>query len=328
MKNILIVGVGGRTGTLFGEELKRANRVFGVAGRHTLPKIKEGKVFVERSGDLVRFEVETLNKEEIPKLENVDAIFLATKNPVSPILKEYLPLIKNAKYIVLSQNGFKAGEEALETIKEVYGNIPQNLKIIRLVLFNAVKEIKDDSQIVISYKLPVRVAFGVFYGDEETDEFENALSDANIEYVKVRKNDVKNMEFSKLFTNLIGIPSYSLHLDIYEGLKNKEAFMEEVLALKEYIKVVKANKSRFLNFPHYPVKLFASLIEHIPVSVLVLFRNQIANLVLKLRGTKEKGNIDEIDYYTGAVVELARKLNIETPVNERVLRRIKNERNA
>lgn len=79
----------------------------------------------------------------------------------------------------------------------------------------------------------------------------------------------------------------------------------------------------FLNFPHYPVKLFASLVEHIPVSILVLFRNQIANLVLKLRGTKEKGNIDEIDYYTGAVVELARKLNIETPVNERVLRRIK-----
>jgi len=46
--------------------------------------------------------------------------------------------------------------------------------------------------------------------------------------------------------------------------------------------------------------------------------------VLSLRHTKEKGNIDEIDYYTGAIIDLGRRYRVEIPINERVLRRIKN----
>ncbi|MGC8789278.1 ketopantoate reductase family protein [Caldisericum sp.] len=326
MRNVLVVGAGGRTGTLFAEELKRASQVYGVAGRTTLPLVKSGKVFVEINGNITKFEVNLLGSDEISKIKEFEAVILTTKNPVSPILKEYLPKISNLKYLILSQNGFNAGEDALETVKEIYGSVPTSLRIIRLVLFNAVKESRDLGSVIISYRRPVRIAFGVFYGIDDTTELEDVFNTIGIEFTKVSEDNVKNMEFSKLFTNLIGIPSYSMGFDLYEGLRNKDSFIEEMLALKEYIQVVKKSGHRFLNFPHYPVQFFASIVEYTPIFLMLPFRSFISNLVLKLRGTKEKGNIDEIDYYTGAVVKLARELKIKTPVNERVLRRIKNER--
>ena len=57
----------------------------------------------------------------------------------------------------------------------------------------------------------------------------------------------------------------------------------------------------------------------------MLFRPLVTKLVLQLRHTKEKGNIDEIDYYTGAIIDLGKKYRVEMPINERVLRRIRNE---
>jgi ketopantoate reductase len=41
-------------------------------------------------------------------------------------------------------------------------------------------------------------------------------------------------------------------------------------------------------------------------------------MITKGRGSKEKGNIDEIDYYTGAVLAMGKRLGIPTPVNDRV----------
>jgi len=178
-------------------------------------------------------------------------------------------------------------------------------------------------QSIIEYKTPIRVAFSVFYGTNETDALEDILKNSGIEYTKVPRDDLKNMEYSKLFTNLIGIPSYSLGFNIEDGLRNKDAFKEEMLALKEYVAVVKKSGGHFLNLPHYPIATFASLVEHIPLSVLLFFRPTVTKLVLSLRHTKEKGNIDEIDYYTGAIIDLGKKYRVEMPINERVLRRIK-----
>jgi len=329
MKKVAIVGITGRTGTLFAEELKRASYVLGIGSRDKISKIKDGLVFVSRNGEISSFEIASISKDELNENLNIDYLFLATKNPVSKVLKEYLPKFKGKlPDIILSQNGFKAGEEARSTIDEIFHIKPNPLHIIRIVLFNAVKEVENAGNRIIEYKLPVRIAFSVFEGEEKTEDLEEIFTKAHIEFTKVSQKDVKNMEYLKLFTNLVGIPSFARGLDIYEGLKNKEVFKEEVQALKEFIKVVRAKGGRFLNFPHYPIGSFAFLVEHIPLVLLVPFHSIVARLVLKIRGTKEKENIDEIDYYTGAVVELGREVGIPTPINESVLRRIKNERDA
>jgi len=100
---------------------------------------------------------------------------------------------------VLSQNGFKAAEEANEAINEIFGATKNSYQIIRLALFNSVREVKDGETSIIEYKTPIRIAFSVFYGTDETDAFEEILKNSGIEYTKVQRNDLKNMEYSKLF---------------------------------------------------------------------------------------------------------------------------------
>lgn len=325
MKKIMIVGVPGRTATLFAEELKKAANVLGVGRRELVENIKKGNVFVSKGSNIFRFDIDIISKKEIHTQKDIDYLFITTKNPVSSVIKEYLPEFEEKiPNIVLSQNGFKAAEEAKEAIDEIFGSTKNSYQIIRLALFNSVREVKDGETSIIEYKTPIRVAFSVFYGTNETDALEDILKNSGIEYTKVPRDDLKNMEYSKLFTNLIGIPSYSLGLNIEDGLRNKDAFKEEMLALKEYVAVVKKSGGHFLNLPHYPIATFASLVEHIPLSVLLFFRPTVTKLVLSLRHTKEKGNIDEIDYYTGAIIDLGRRYRVEMPINERVLRRIKN----
>jgi len=107
-------------------------------------------------------------------------------------------------------------------------------------------------------------------------------------------------------------------LGIGEGLAKKEIFEEEIKALREYIKVVKKSGGKFLNFNNYPIKLFTILINFLPLPILKIFRKTIAKVITKERGGKEKGNIDEIEYYNGAVIRLGEKFKVETPINKKI----------
>jgi len=320
MKEIVIIGAGGRTGSLFAEELKKSARIKGIAGKNTSKKIKEGQIFIKRNDDLIKFDIDLL-EGDISK-ENPDFVFITTKNPVSPILKEYLSKFNKPFNLILSQNGFLAGEEAKETIEEFFKEFPPNIRIIRLSLFNAVYESKN-SEVIISYKTPIKIAFGVLFGRDYTEDLEEIFTNAGFEFTKVPQNMVKNMEYSKLFSNLIGLASLSRGLNILDGLKDKETFIEEVEVLKEYVKVVKSIGGDFLNIKGYPIKTFSNIVSMLPATFLSIFRNLIADFVVKARGTKEKGNIDEIDYYLGSVIEIASQKRIQVETLERVFRRLK-----
>jgi hypothetical protein len=108
---------------------------------------------------------------------------------------------------------------------------------------------------------------------------------------------------------------------ISEGFKKREIFKKEVLALREYIKAVKENKGKFLNFPHYPVK-FLSFLFQLPIPFLFLISPILAFLIEKGRKGKPK-DLDEIDYYNGAVIKLAKKAGLKVPINEEILKKAK-----
>ena len=111
-------------------------------------------------------------------------------------------------------------------------------------------------------------------------------------------------------------------LSLREGFGERETFKEEVIGLREYIRVVRAAGGNFLNLSPYPIKLFAFLIEKIPLPILIFFRKKIWTIVSHGRKGKEKGNLDEIDYYQGEVVRLGKEIGIPTPINEKILMRV------
>jgi len=323
MKKIAIIGIGGRTGTMFAFELQKAGDVLGIGRERDINIIKEKRLYLKRGEDpAILFEGKVIRDFEFPKNSLPDIIFLAVKNPVGPVIKYYYQKIKEEEKLpslVLSQNGIVAGSQAKEVLKEVLGKRRfEELRIIRLSLFNPVDSQEVNGKICIDYFLPIRLAFGIYSGPKETKDIKEIFEKAKIEAEEVPSENIKNMEYSKLFLNLIGMVAAVRGLGIGEGLAKKEIFEEEIKALREYIKVVRKSGGKFLNFNNYPIKLFTILINFLPLPILKIFRKTLAKVIIKGRGGKEKGNIDEIEYYNGVVIKLGEKFKVETPINKKI----------
>ncbi|MDI6591917.1 MAG: ketopantoate reductase C-terminal domain-containing protein [Patescibacteria group bacterium] len=327
-KKIVVIGVGGRTGTMLAFELsKKIEGVWGIGKEREIEVIKNKKLYVKREGKKPElFEGKVALPEEFSQ-QSPEIIFLTVKNPISPAVRYYYQKIKaeNKKFptLILSQNGLSAGREAIEVLKEIFGKEAEKIQVIRVSLFNPVDKEEIDEKIYIDYFLPIRLAFGVISGSKETKEIKDIFKKAGIEAEEISSENIKNMEFSKLLTNLIGMPSAARNFSIKQGFEDLEIFREEIEALREYIKVVKANKGKFLNFQKMPIKLLAILIYYLPFPILLFLRKKLAKAITKGRGGKPKGNLDEIDYYNGEVVRLGKELGIKTPVNEKILKKIR-----
>jgi hypothetical protein len=318
-KRIGVVGMG-RTGSLFFQELKGFFEVFGISKREEIETIKKGMVWIKKGGKEEVLSGNFLSDEEFN--HSFDYLFLTVKNPVRPALSFYLKKIKDKNLkipaIFLSQNGIEAGDEAISVLKEIFGEKAKEIPVLRISLFNPVdKEIKS-GKILISYSLPVKLAIAQIFGPNFN--ILNIFRGENFKVFFVDQKNAKNMEYSKLFLNLIGIPCATYGFSIKDGFSRKEIFKEEILALREYKKVVKLSRGKFLNFPGYPIKIFSFFIS-LPIFLLYQFRKVLAEIIERERIGKKK-DLDEIGYYNGAVVKMAEKLKITVPVNSKILEKL------
>lgn len=326
MTTIAIVGAGGRTGTLFANELAGVADVVGIARHAQVVDAAEGRILVERrDGGRDRLACPVIEGDAFTSELTPDFLFLTTKNPVGPSVQFYYERVRqeDPPDLILSQNGLAAADDARATLERMFGERAQTIRVMRVSLFNPVSVDQAGDHVVISYFRPVRLAFGVACGPDRTDDLQELFAAGGIEAEAVPSHDVKNMEFSKLFTNLIGVPSAAHGLTMGAGFADRDVFDEEIRALREYARVVRSSGGRFLNLRHFPTGTYAALLGTIPLPVLSLFRCQIAGMITKGRGSKEKGNLDEIDYYSGAVVAMGKRLGVETPVNARIYDAIK-----
>ncbi len=319
---IAIIGVGGRTGTMFAFELRDAADVLAIGREREVELIKKRKLFIKRRKKLSQvFEEEVIKDTEFRGRLEPDIIFLTTKNPISDPLRYYLKKCKKKiPTLLISQNGIAAISDAKKTLREVLGKKAEKVRMVRIVLFNPIDRIEPENKVYIKYSLPVRIAFAKISGEGDIEDIGEIFKRAGFEIKEFRSEDAKNLEFSKLFLNLIGMAAASRGVSVEYGFNNEEIFKEEVLALKEYIKVVKLAEGSFLDFPHYPVKFLSNLFDFLPLSFLLPLRAIIAKIISKGRGGKLK-DLDEIDYYNGAVVSLGKKIGEKTPVNERIYKR-------
>lgn len=318
---IAIIGVGGRTGTMFSFELRNSAEILGVAREKEVRLVEEKRLYIVKGENPQLFEGKVIRDTEFGI--EPDIIFLTTKNPVSGPIKYYYSKYKTKiPTLVISQNGIAALVEAKKALKEVLGEKAGEVRTIRLVLFNPIDKKESENKVYIKYSLPIKIAFSKASGKGDTKDIVEIFKKAGFEFKEFPQKDAQNLEFSKLFLNLIGMAAASRELSVKDGFGNKEIFKEEVEALKEYIKAVKSHGGKFLNLPHYPVKIFTDLFSFFPTSILLPFRNIISKIVSKGRGGKLK-DLDEIDYYNGAVISLGTKTGVKTPVNEKIYQRVK-----
>ena len=307
---------------MFAYELKDFANILGVGKEEGIEAIKQNKLFIQKkdkSPELLN--VKVIKDTDFNKEINPDIIFIATKNPVAPVIKEYFSKFKEKMpALFLSQNGVDALSEANQSLKEVFGKKSEKGQIIRCVLFNPIDSEHKEGRAYIKYSLPIRIAVSKAQGHGNIKKLVETFKTAGFEVSEFSEKNAKNLEFSKLFLNLIGMASASHGLSVRDGFKNKEMFKEEIEVLKEYIKVVKKSHGKFLNFSHYSVKFLSIFIELTPIFLLTPIRNILSGFISKERGGKLK-DLDEIDYYNGGVVKLGKKIGIKTPANKRVHKR-------
>ncbi len=321
---IAIIGAGGRTGTMFAYELRGFANVLGVTKEEQMESIAQKRLYIQRKKQSFQlFDCKVIRDSDFKADLSPDIIFITTKNPIYNIVKYYFEKFKNEDIpaLFISQNGINALSEAKQALKEVFGEKSENIQIIRCVLFNPIDSEHKKNKAYIKYSLPVRIAVSKAQGYGDIKKLIKTFKSAGFEVSEFSEKNAENLEFSKLFLNLIGMASASHGFSIRDGFENKEIFKEEVQSLKEYIKAVKKSHGKFLNFSHYPVKFLSVFIELIPIFFLVSIRNVLARFISKERGGKLK-DLDEIDYYNGGVVKLGKKIGVETPVNERVYKRV------
>lgn len=326
---IVIVGMGGRTGTMFAHDLKNFANVLGVGKEIDIETIRQGKFFVQKKDEEPElFNVKVIKDSDFSQEINPDIIFLATKNPVSPVIKYYFEKFKGEKIpaLFLSQNGISALKDSKKALEEIFGEKAKDIKIIRAVLFNPIDQKKERDNTYIKYSLPIRLAVLKAQGEGDIKDLVEIFKKASLEVKEFSQKEARNLEFSKLFLNLIGMASASKGVSVKDGFKDKETFKEEVESLKEYIRVVRAAGGRFLNFPHYQVGALSLMLSLMPTIFLLPFRTLLAGVISKERGKKPKV-LDEINYYNGAVVKLGEKTGIRTPVNKGVYERALEELN-
>ncbi len=134
--------------------------------------------------------------------------------------------------------------------------------------------------------------------------------------------DYRAMKWSKLLLNLIGnATSAILDLNTMQVFSDKRIFTIEVAALREAIRVARADGIRLVDLPGYPVPLFTAAMRFLP---LPLLQPVLIPFVARGRGSKMPSlHIDlssgkcrsEIDELNGAVVRAGARLNIPTPAN-------------
>ena len=319
-KKIAVIGVGGRTGTMFCFELKEVANVLGV-GQEI-----EKQLLVERKKERAKnLDIRIVSGSQWSLNDfSPDIILLAIKNPVGPAIKHYYQRMKKKGIfptLILSQNGAAAISDSISVLKEIFGSDYEKIRIVKLSLFNPIDRKQQKTEIIVNYSLPIRISFGKVSGPGNLKDIQLLFKNAGFETTEFSRDRIKDMEFSKLFFNLIGMASATKGLSIEQGFKDRESFKEEMGVLKEYIRVVKSSANSFINFPYYPVKLFTLLIEILPTKLPLLFRKNIAKIITKGREGKPK-DLTEIKYYNGFVVDLGEKLGIPTPINQKVVNRV------
>ncbi len=322
MKKIAIIGIGGRTGTMFAFELKGSADILGVGREPEIKLIEEKNLYIEKGNRAPElFQEKAISGIEFQQQTVLDIILLTTKNPISGLIKYYYQGFKEKiPTLLISQNGIAALAEAKKALKEIFGERAEKIRVVRVILFNPIEKKYLKDKVVIKYTLPVRIVLAKSSGEEGIKDIVEVFRKADIEVKEFPSEEAKNLEYSKLFLNIIGVAAASRGYSVKDGFKNKEIFKEEVGALKEYIKVIKLSGGKFLNFPHYPVKLLATLFAWLPLTFLLPVRNMLAEIVSKGREGKPK-DLDEVEYYNGAVVGLGEKVGFKTPFNKKIYQR-------
>lgn len=243
-----------------------------------------------------------------------DVIIICVKSQdtenVANELKKY---IKKSAFIVSLQNGVRNSK----IIKEITGN----RVFSGVVLFNALY-IKP-GEVTLTLKGGLIIETDSLY-KEELESFIKLLTKSGIES-RLDAN-IEGYLWSKLIVNLQNAVTALTGQTIKESLINKDSRATIIATMKEGLNILQKSKTPYKTLPDIDPKVTIRRLT-ILNSVLLKLGSRILKLNANARGSMWQSlyrkRQTEIDYINGEIVNLAKKHNLESPINKKLVELVK-----
>lgn len=315
LSSIMVVGAGGQTGQLFVNEI--AGRVKNVRIEAVVRQNQKGKLSGKFS-DCVDISTDLADSLR----HKPEVIIVATPNPTSEVLQIIAENVRKQAFIVLPQNGLDVVMEAKKIFKEVKG---VQIGFVRASLFTTVSMNEEGEAVYNSDKLRIAIAS---VGDSPTKKklfdlgefFEGAGFEVAI------FDDYRSMELTKLVVNGLGSTGAITGFTTRETFRDERLFELEMKALKDRLKIMRAEGIEFAKIPWKNISLLP-VVEFAPISILKKLRSLIADLVAKGRENASpaaarkirEGKHTELLYYHKPFLDMGKLHGLTSPVDEAIV---------
>ncbi len=308
-----VIGLGAIGGIIGGLLTKSGEKVILIGKKNQVEEInKKGlkinginnSIYVENVQVSTDFSLISDSEVIIICVKSQDTKYLAND------LKKY---IKKSALIISLQNGVKNSK----IIKDITGNTAFS----GIVLFNALY-IKP-GEVTLTLKGGLILETDSLY-KETLESFIRLLIKSGIESKLV--TNIEGYLWSKLIVNLQNAVTALTGQTIKESIINKDSRAVIIATMKEGLNILQKSKTPYNTLPDIDPKITIRRLT-ILNSVLLKLGSRILKLNANARGSMwqslYRGRPTEIDYINGEIVNLAKKYNLESPINKKLVDLVK-----
>jgi len=246
-------------------------------------------------------------------LRDVDFIIICVKSYDTKTLAEQIKsYIKKSAIILSLQNGIKNSS--------ILNEITGNKTISGIVLFN--------SLYIESGQTALTIKGGLLIEDEKScsQAIEDLINSFNLKGLSsISAENIKGYQWSKLIVNLQNAVTTLTGQTIKESIIDTNTRLILIATMKEGLNVLERSKISINALPDMDPKKIINRLNFYNTIIL-----RIGSKLLRLKDARtsmwqsiSRGKSTEIDYFNGEIVNLAKKNNIEAPINEKLVELIK-----
>jgi len=305
---IAVIGAGA-IGSLVAGYLKHKNSEVSLIGRaDSVVAIKDNGLNI--SGVRGKFNVGIDAFEKLN--ETPDLAILAVKTQdVEDALRNNLNFLKDAN-ILTTQNGIRADD-----IVSKY--IPKENIISSIVMFGATY--LEPAKVVHNFEGNWIIGKRFSSNDDFLDKIREALNEA---FPVAISDDIAGMKYLKIFVNANNCIPAILGMSMQEAFSDLEISRISVAIWKEGLDIVDKSSIKLVSLPNFPLERLTKLTAMPLEAAAKIFSEIMANLSKEplygsILQSIKRGKPSEIDYINGEFANTAKKHNLKSSLNEKLI---------
>ncbi|MBN3039758.1 MAG: ketopantoate reductase family protein [Candidatus Omnitrophica bacterium] len=315
---IAVLGCGAIGGLMLGFLTRDGCDVRGVVRDYQKEPLIEKGLIIAGSGKDQIFKVKVDDRLN----ENIDLACFSTKiDDLEDVIQANKSYLKGA-LVLTTQNGIGA-DEILSR------HFAKEKIITSIVMFGAT--FYSPNRVVNNFGNEIIV--GNFFGCKVAG-LEKAVSQLNKSFAVTIDDEIKGAKYLKVFVNLNNCLAAIIGKSMQETFADLELANLSILLNREAYEVVLKSGIRLNSLPNYPKERLQGLVSMPVEEAAAIFSKIISGLSKEplygsILQSIKRGRKSEVDYINGEITRLAKKHNIQAPLNQKItelVHRVENEK--